>query len=268
MKLIGATYVLNEEKLVPYVMPYVEKMGYDKFIVYDDGCTDNTLNLLKEYPFVEIREGKRTNVDSFEDRKLHAMNSTIEEALQTYAYKGGEDVWFSFTDFDEVIYCQREREQTAKGYLELLTMKGYNYYDGRMLHLSWDGTGKTDRLPHTWSGTRGTWWMMEGRKVTLINLTMFKAFKVFCGNHVLCASPREGVHPMNLADEGSFNGFHFKYFLPNEGQDIRLVDNADNSIKVIRETSFPLSDYFLMKGFFVQKTPPNNRDYGEGFVLM
>lgn len=55
MKLIGYTCTFNEAGMVPYVMPYVERMGYDKFIVYDNMSTDNTVELLSKYPFVEIR---------------------------------------------------------------------------------------------------------------------------------------------------------------------------------------------------------------------
>ena len=55
MTLIGFTCVYNEEEYVPFVMPYVEALGYDKFIVFDNGSTDRTVELLKEYPFVEIR---------------------------------------------------------------------------------------------------------------------------------------------------------------------------------------------------------------------
>ena len=46
MKLVGLTFTYNEENMIPYVMPYVERMGYDKFIVYDNESTDNTVEII------------------------------------------------------------------------------------------------------------------------------------------------------------------------------------------------------------------------------
>ena len=60
MKLFGCTVVKNEEEMIPYVMPYVERLGYDKFVVYDDNSTDNTVEELLKYPFVEIRQMEET----------------------------------------------------------------------------------------------------------------------------------------------------------------------------------------------------------------
>ena len=60
MKLFGCTVVKNEEGMIPYVMPYVERLGYDKFVVYDDNSTDNTVEELLKYPFVEIRQMEET----------------------------------------------------------------------------------------------------------------------------------------------------------------------------------------------------------------
>ena len=270
IKLIGATCVYNEEAMIPFVMPYLEKMGYDKFVVYDDGCTDNTIEILKQYPFIEIRGKMVAEVDSFERRKLLAMTEVLNECIDM-TVKNKEHVWFSFTDFDEVVYCQRDREATVKDFLGFMTEKGFNYYDGRMLHLTWDGSGEKVGLPHTWEGVRGSWWMMEGRKVLLIDISQFAVFNTFCGNHHMGVKTRGNVKLMNLADEGDFNSFHFKYFyktLEKRDKEVQLVADANEATKNVRDCSFPLSDYFLMKGFFAQKTPPNKKDLGEGLVVV
>ena len=269
MKLIGATQVYNEEGLVKYVMPYVERMGYDKFIVYDDGCTDNTIELLKKYPFIEIRPKNEVEGGDFDARKIKCMSDTIKECANIIA-ETGEEVWMTFTDFDEVIFCQRERSDTVKGTLEFVDKEGYNYYDGRMLHLTWDGKSYNNDLAHTWDGVRGTWWLREGRKVTLLKVSALRNYFVTSGNHNLGVVPADGIEMKNLDATGEFNGFHFKYFvdtLKHRDKDKQLVSDADYAVKTVRDCSFPLSDYFLMKGFFVQKTPPNSRDLGEGLVL-
>lgn len=56
MKLYGVTTTYNNENYVPFVMKYAEEFGYDKLIVYDNGSTDRTVEMLKKYPFVEVRE--------------------------------------------------------------------------------------------------------------------------------------------------------------------------------------------------------------------
>lgn len=267
MKLIGATCVYNEEAMIPYVMPYVETMGYDKFVVFNDGCTDRTIDILKEYPFIEIRDAEKTNVDSFEDRKLNCMLKIFEDSWRM-RYETGEDIWMSFTDFDEVIWSQRERSIKTKEYLDLMNQKGYNYLEQRMLHLTWDGEVRGDGLAHTWPGVRGSWWMQEGSKVTMIKVSDIATLNGYYGNHAMVVKPIPGAKMLNLGDTGDFNGFHFKYFDGSlRNKEVKLVGDPDISLKTVRDASFPLENYFLMKGFFVKKTPPNKRDVGEGLLV-
>ena len=52
MKLIGMTLTYNESKMIPYIMPYYERLGFDILIIYDNESTDNTVELLKQYSFM------------------------------------------------------------------------------------------------------------------------------------------------------------------------------------------------------------------------
>ena len=97
VKLYGVTLTYNESKMIPYVMPYYERLGIDKLIVYDNQSTDNTVELLKKYPFVEVRTFKSN--DSFND-KTHVDLKT--KAYKEFVGKGAR--WMIVTDFDEVIY--------------------------------------------------------------------------------------------------------------------------------------------------------------------
>ena len=270
MKLIGVTVVFNEEKMIPYVMPYVEAMGYDKFIVYDDGCTDKTIELLKNYPFVEVREMKMTGKD-FNKRKLDTHLDSFSEMYKEYVSKG-EETWLTVTDFDEVIFCQRERHTLMKEYIELMSKRGYNYFDGRMLHLTWDGKEKGDFYPHTWDGVRGTWWLTEGKKVTMFKVNDFEGVYMTMGNHNMGVFPRCGIMIKNLDDCGEFHGFHMKYFDKNtilsRSEDIRFVSDAENALNIVRSSSFPMDMYFLMKGLNAHKSPPNRFDNGEGISIL
>ena len=102
MKLFGCTFVKNEEEMIPYVMPYIERLGYDKFVVYDDGSTDNTVEILSKYPFIEIRHSTGTH-DDFDWRKCKVQISFYEECWEYIHKNNNEDVWMTFTDFDEVL---------------------------------------------------------------------------------------------------------------------------------------------------------------------
>lgn len=272
MKLIGVTQVYNEEPNIPYVMPYVERMGYDKFIVYDDSSTDRTVEMLSRYPFIEIRQAlppEKCKVNAFENSKLKAMTTTFSECSDIIRENSGETVWMTITDFDEVIYSQRERSFLVRSYLEYMSERGFNYYDGRMLHLTWDGKARNGDLPHTWPGVRGSWWMQEGCKCTMLKVNDVLKVCMYCGNHAMGVTPIDGVKMVNLADTGDFNGFHFKYFdgsLKHRG--MSLVDDPTEAIKTVRDCSFPLEEYFLMKGFFAKRTEENKRDLGEGLHIV
>lgn len=109
MKIAGVTLCFNESKMVKYVMPYWERMKIDKLIVYDNMSTDNTVELLKEYPFVEVRTFD-TNGKFDDGMNSRVKNETIEELKEA-----GYD-WIYSGDFDEVIYSFNPdfREELSK----------------------------------------------------------------------------------------------------------------------------------------------------------
>ena len=99
MRLYGVTTTYNNEKIVPYVMKYLSELDYDKLIVLDNGSTDKTVEMLKEYPFVEVREWL---TDIFnETERMNVMADTLSEM----ACQSRDDVtWGTMNDFDEVFY--------------------------------------------------------------------------------------------------------------------------------------------------------------------
>ena len=275
MKLIGFTFVYNEEGMIPYVVPYIRSMGYDKFVIYDDDCSDNTIPLLKTlldgYTEVDIRKPEQKS-EGFEGRKRDAMLASINECAEIINANNGEDLWMTWTDFDEVLYCSRERDELFKNNLKLFNERGYNFFSGRMLHLTWNGDyeSKGAVLPHQWNGVRGTWWLSEGKKVTLFKVNDLAKFMCFCGNHHFGVLPREGVELKDLDSCGEFHGFHMKYFNREvlEHKTMQLVHDASVANDKIRANSFPLDMYFLLKGMFAQQTAYNRRDPGEGLFLI
>jgi hypothetical protein len=109
MKIAGVTVCFNESKLVKYVMPYWERIGIDKLIVYDNMSTDNTVELLKQYPFVEIRSFDTGG--KFNDNEHSKIKNRTVEELKSQGYD-----WIYSGDFDEVIYCDNPnfREELQK----------------------------------------------------------------------------------------------------------------------------------------------------------
>lgn len=97
MKIGGVTLCFNESNMVKYVMPYWERIAIDKLIVYDNMSTDNTVELLSKYPFVEVRTFDTGG--KFDD----ATNSRLKNETILELKSEGYD-WVYAGDFDEVIY--------------------------------------------------------------------------------------------------------------------------------------------------------------------
>ena len=278
MKLIGYTVVYNEEALVPYVLPYIVRMGYDKFVIFDDGCTDNTIEAisrgLSEHGInFEVRPTVVNNPDyDFDGRKRDSMVAGIHECTAIVNENGGESVWMTFTDFDEVIYCTREREEQLKGYLELMDKRGFNFFDGRMLHLTWDEKEMNEKaLPHQWEGVRGAWWLSEGGKVTLFKVNDFASITAFCANHHMGVRMANGKRPKDLSLTGEFQGFHLKYFSKTalDTKPARLYgSSSERLVNEVRFNSFPLDMFFLFNGFCAGRIPADDKYLGEGLFLM
>jgi hypothetical protein len=178
----------------------------------------------------------------------------------------------TFTDFDEVIYCTREREEHLKDYLELMDKRGFNFFDGRMLHLTWDEKETNEKaLPHQWNGVRGTWWLTEGGKVTLFKVNDFASITAFCANHYMGVKMMNGAIPKDLALTGEFQGFHLKYFSKKvlDTKPSRLYGSStERLINEVRFNSFPLDLYFLFNGFYAMRIPGDDKYPGEGLFLI
>lgn len=140
MKLYGITTTYNNENYVPFVMKYAEEFGYDKLIVYDNGSTDRTVEMLKKYPFVEVREYS-TEIFT-EEKKLEVLLGGFWDIYSTHTkncngYVNGvtEMAWVTITDFDEVVFFTREDYMTPKRYLEKVSNMGYNVVNEQMVDI-------------------------------------------------------------------------------------------------------------------------------------
>ena len=265
MEIIGYTCTFNEEKYIPYVMPYVENFGYDKFIVYDNGSTDNTVEMLSKYPFVEIRRWDTGGV--FDDRaKCELQRSAFHECKMRQG-NGNELVWMTFTDFDEVLFYNGDVDIKA-ALTEDRIWRGYNCFYKNMVNLFPPSMDKRlgwicdekNKLVHAVDGVLANYWV-GGMKPTMILVNDFDEFTPTPGNHYGFARPIQGVEIKNYDDCCRMYGFHLKFIDPvalkekwesyaqrNKEVYVKNIEKFDEIYLAQMSLSFPVRDYFLADG--------------------
>lgn len=96
-KIVLYTLAYNESDIVDYAIDYWNALGVDKVICYNNYSTDDTVEKLKRFGNIEIRNFK---TDGMTD-DLHAIikNNCWKEQ------KGKKDTWVLVCDFDEWLYA-------------------------------------------------------------------------------------------------------------------------------------------------------------------
>ena len=280
MKLYGAIVVYNEEPIVKYIMPYLTRYGFDKLYIYDDGCTDNTIDLIKSYncDYIEFRDFSKyleMNNGEFDLAKANVY-ADLFFAGKNESIKTGEDVWVYHSDFDEVIFnfntCSN-KNGSIKEYIDFIFKRfEANYYAGRTVNII-KGKESTSELAHTFKDTKCFYWNYWGQKVFLLKCNDFSTenFVFGSGNHFLALNLEKGKKAINIYECGGVYSFHFKYFTyeyyeyKNKNSSVRnvcpflyLEDSEAIKEHYIRETGckFPLEMFFALSGFFVNNPLP------------
>lgn len=87
----------NEEYMLPFFFRHYDEI-VDRYIIFDDGSTDNTVAMLKAHPKVEVRFLSRPeDLESVILAGLKILNNCWKESR-------GEADWVIVTDMDEHIY--------------------------------------------------------------------------------------------------------------------------------------------------------------------
>ena len=278
MTLIGFTCVYNEEEYVPFVMPYVEALGYDKFIVFDNGSTDRTVELLKEYPFVEIRHYE-TNGEFDDNAKRDIQWSAFIECKKLSAL---DIVVMTWTDFDEVLLWHGDvniKKQLETDYI----WRGYNCFFKNMINLIPPAYITDSRTPmmnifklgtmvHTITGMRGCVWV-GGMKPTMLVVNDFADADFYPGNHYAFLRPEFGKVIKNYDDTCRMYGFHMKfidreilrrktisYCERGKNAYVDALPNFDKMYDRHVGLSFPLENYFL-EDFYHSKLSTTGTEY-------
>ena len=260
--LVGCTCTYNEAEMVPYVMPYVERMGYDKFIVYDNESTDNTVELLKQYPFVEVRTYSTNGTFSDDIRTVK-----IYETLKEYHKLSCDDekiICFVNVDFDEVLFLTSPHTLPFKPWLKArYSIKGDNIFSDTMLNILPpiknipNDYYKDDKYVHLHEDMKCNYWTVYGDKTTLIILNDFETIQITPGNHSIFLKPEKGKKISNLKNTNELFGFHLKYIDKNiiekkhSGVKDRhyhsnsaYISNIEDIYDALYTTAFPLCDFF------------------------
>lgn len=198
IKILGVTITYNNEDKVPYVMPYYERMGIDKLVVYDNNSTDRTVEMLSKYPFVEIRPYE---TDEYREDLLLQFKTGIQTEFR------GQYDWCICADFDEVFYS----EQDFREVLYEKMCEGKTYFRKTALNIVSRTFPPTDKLIHETVG-KGALWTSDdetfgifGNKTCLFNM-----------NHVFVTYDKDGCHECSMQGELSqFDDkiafFHLKF---------------------------------------------------------
>ena len=86
----------NEERVLPFFFRHYDRW-IDRYIVYDDGSTDRTLEMFAAHPNVEVRRFERLVADSFVGSAMVLHNTVWKEAR-------GKADWVVITAIDEHLH--------------------------------------------------------------------------------------------------------------------------------------------------------------------
>ena len=198
IKLYGVTLAYNEAKMVPYVMAYHERLGFDKLIVYDNESTDNTVELLKQYPFVEVRTFSTGNRMDDETHSRLKSNTIME-------FAGEENAWVYVGDFDEVLYY----DGNFKEFIASMDASGCTYYNGQLINLVRREFPETDKLAHE-TAEIFNYFGDGGNKTTLIKADGLNGINHTPGAHIATVSHRLDSKSINSVSS-DLKAFHLKF---------------------------------------------------------
>ena len=269
IRLYGVTVVYNEQDLVPIVMPYIEKMNYDKLVIWDNGSTDNTVELLEKYPFIEIRHFETP--EFVEDEKLKRIVDTIDEFRREKVTDPNEQIWMTMCDFDEVFQYNTTKDAffSFKEYLWWMGNNGYMVCREHIWNLVEDGTRVQYGTPFYWN------------KPNLFRLDGISSFSVVWGQHDMNVTYQDEKPAKIFYDTKMISAFHLKFYnlkgylkrqrlrsergfiVYNDGKVIPYIDDVNSNIDVYNEIvrlSIPYEEYFTNKIL-------NGREYVGEFLV-
>lgn len=257
MKYYGVTTTYNCAKILPYVMKYYEDWSYDRLIVYDNESSDETVELLKNYSFVEIRTFPHIICDTFENKdKFDLSKKEVllnglwdiyrEHVGKTEGYVEGktEFAWITLTDFDEVPYFYSVNDKRAHkdAFFNEITGQGYNILNENMLNLFKDSFPEENgKFLHEQAESCAYGCPYYWKKPILFRLDNLCNVNLYLGEHFGWFK-FFGQKPKSLSNTKNFHMFHLKFAFGDNNYRIWHGSTASNT-----DCTISLKSYFEYK---------------------
>lgn len=183
IKTIWITLCKNEQDIIPFCIDYWKRIA-DKVVVFDNGSTDNSVELLSKEDFIEVR-----TFDS------EGQNEFIQKDVKENAYKEFKNDYdiIILSDMDEVFYFDDFKavasEMIEKGYNVLATpiyslCESFKpqYEEGKYLHQLCHKFYK-QRMNHM-SGLENI------SKLSIFNTKITNEVRMSVGQHIVMTYPQ------------------------------------------------------------------------------
>ena len=233
-KIVLYTLTYNESDIVEYSVDYWKALGVEKAIIYDNYSTDNTVEKLSKYDWIEIRKFQS---DGMTD-DLHAIikNNCWKE-------QKGKDVWCLICDFDEWLYSpdiDSIIDKMEKNKCSVLGTKWYaicndstpTYKEGILLHQQSDKFYLQDVNRN----------FPELGKFMLINPNMIDDMGWSVGNHICNPKGDFKVYIAGVKDAVAIHlnkGFSPQYFVEKRKRMAKRLSALNNAKGYCYEYNFP-----------------------------
>ena len=194
-RIVGFTFTHNEEKIVPIVMQYWDRIKPDKLIVLDNLSTDDTVKLLKKYPYVEV--AKYDTDGHFNEVYLTWLRNNVWKDVRGFD-------WVIITDFDEVPYCEKD----LRDYLDECDA---NIIRTRQYNVIREDFPKEGELVHLQEGNRFNSQGIRMDKIHLFKPSELKDINYELGMHYTHQIPREGFDIRYTEYPQKLYFYHLKY---------------------------------------------------------
>lgn len=213
----------NEEDIIPFCIDYWKRIA-DKVVVYDNGSTDSSIELLSKHDWIEIR-----TFDS------DGQNDPLQKQIKELAYKEFREFYdvIIISDMDEVFYfenLEKELDKMINGNYDAMLLPLYSlcedskpqYEEGKLLHQLCHKFYK-QRMNHMEN-------LQDFTKISIFNTNTVLFLNMSVGQHFVYTVPTQNF----IIAEDAF-GLHIDKGLGEDYYVARRKKMGDNLSKTNRQ---------------------------------
>lgn len=176
----------NEEDIIPFCIDYWKRIA-TKVVVYDNGSTDSSIELLSQYDWIDVR-----HFDT------EGQNDIVQKTVKEEAYNEFKDQYdiILISDMDEVFYfenLEEELDKMVKGNFNCMILPLYSlcedykppYEEGKLLHQLCHKYYK-QRLNHMLGFENYT-------KISIFNTKSTPLLRMSVGQHYVQVFPSQNI---------------------------------------------------------------------------